>query len=64
MEFKYTPTSEEVRRERQRRYLEGWPVEKQLEAYSEAMMGRPGKQERMMEDFRRIREDVKYPGEE
>ena len=64
MEFKYTPTSEEVRRERQRRYLEGWPVEKQLEAYSEAMMGRPEKQERMMEDFRRIRADVKYPGEE
>lgn len=64
MEFKYTPTSEEVRRERQRRYLEGWPVEKQLEAYSEAMMGRPEKQERMMEDFRRIRSDVKYPGEE
>lgn len=64
MEFKYTPTSEEVRRERQRRYLEGWPVEKQLEAYSEAMMGRPEKQERMMDDFRRIRADVKYPGEE
>lgn len=63
MEFKYTPTSEEVRRERQRRYLEGWPVEKQLEAYSEAMMGRPEKQERMMDDFRRIRADVKYPGE-
>ena len=64
MEFKYTPTSEEVRRERQRRYLEGWPVEKQLEAYSEAMMGRPEKQERMMKDFMRIRADVKYPGEE
>lgn len=64
MEFKYTPTSEEVRRERQRRYLESWPIEKQLEAHSEAMMGRPEKQERMMDDFRRIREDVKYTGEE
>jgi hypothetical protein len=35
--------------------LEGWPIEKQMEAHSEAAMGRPEKLNEMTEDFAEIR---------
>jgi hypothetical protein len=50
-----TPSDDEVRAERRRRYLIGWPEREQLEAFSEAAMGRPEKLNRMTEDFAEIR---------
>ena len=51
---------DEVSAERKRRYLEIWPVEKQLEAHAEAAAGRPEKQNKMMEDFAKIREVLPF----
>lgn len=56
----HTPTRAEVQAERQRRYLEAWPVEKQMEAHAEALMGRGAKQNQMVEDFAKIREALPF----
>lgn len=60
MRVVHRPTRDEVAAERKRRYLELWPIEKQLEAHAEAAAGRPEKQSRMMEDFARIREVLPF----
>lgn len=60
MRYRYIPKKADVQAERQRRYLEAWPVEKQLEAYAEALQGRMGKQTQMMEDFAEIREAIPF----
>jgi hypothetical protein len=49
-----------VRAERRRRYLESWPVEKQMEAHAEAAMGRPEKLNEMLEGFAEIRRALPY----
>lgn len=56
----HIPTREEVQAERKRRYLEAWPVEKQLEAHAEALQGRQGKQKQMMQDLAAIREALPF----
>lgn len=56
----HRPTRDEVAAERKRRYLELWPIEKQLEAHAEAAAGRAEKQNTMMEDFARIREVLPF----
>lgn len=56
----HRPTRDEVAAERKRRYLELWPIEKQLEAHAEAVAGRAEKQNTMMEDFARIREVLPF----
>jgi len=56
----HIPTREEVQAERKRRYLEAWPVEKQLEAHAEALQGRPEKQTQMMHDLAAIREAMSF----
>lgn len=56
----HIPTREEVQAERQRRYLAAWPVEKQMEAHAEALMGRMAKQEKMLGDFAAIREALPF----
>ena len=63
MKVIHVPKREEVQAERQRRYLAAWPVEKQLEAHAEALRGRPGKQNKMLEDFAKIREALPFYGE-
>lgn len=59
----HRPTRDEVSAERRRRYLEAWPSEKQLEAHAEAAAGRPEKQNKMMEDFAKIREVLPFYGD-
>lgn len=60
MKIIHVPTQDEVRAERQRRYLDAWPIEKQLEAHAEALQGRLEKQSQMMEDFANIREALPF----
>lgn len=60
MRVVHRPTRDEVAAERKRRYLELWPIEKQLEAHAEAVAGRVEKQNTMMEDFARIREVLPF----
>ena len=60
MRINYIPSRDEVARERKQRYLERWPPEKQLEAFSEAAAGRPQKQNQMLEDFAEIRKALPF----
>ena len=60
MKVKYSPTHEQVVQEREKRYLALWPVEKQLEAYAEALAGRNEKQIQMLKDFAEIRKALPF----
>lgn len=63
MRVVYTPPPDVVREQRKQRYLEKWPLEAQLEALTEASMGRPGKLEKLREDLAEIRRTLPlYPG--
>lgn len=64
MRVEYRPTDDEVRARRKAEYLKRWPIEKQLEAHSEAVMGRPEKLRKMKEDFSEIREVLPFFREE
>ena len=55
MKIAYKPTPEEVRKNRQREYLERYPVERQLEALTEAAQGRPEKLNELMQGLAEIR---------
>jgi len=56
----YKPTPEEVRKNRQREYLERYPVERQLEALTEAAQGRPEKLNELMQGLAEIRGALPY----
>lgn len=60
MRVVHVPTREEVREERRRRYLAAWPVERQMEALTEAIDGRAEKQKQMLEDFAVIRKALPF----
>ena len=60
MKVIHIPTDTEIREERKKQYLAKWPIEAQLEAISEAAMGRTGKREAMLADFAWIRESLPY----
>ena len=55
MKIAYKPTPEEVRKKRQNYYLELFPVERQLEALTEAAQGRPEKLNELMQGLAEIR---------
>lgn len=63
MKIAYKPTPEEVRKKRKNEYLARFPVEKQLEALTEAAQGRPEKLEQMTADFARIRANLPFSHE-
>ncbi len=56
----YISSHEEISEQRKKNYLNAWPIEKQLEAYSEALLGRTEKQEQMLKDFAEIREALPF----
>ena len=60
MKIAYKPTPEEVRKKRQKEYLERYPVEKQLEALTEAAQGRPEKLNELMQGLAEIREALPF----
>lgn len=62
MKVTHIPTPEEIRERRRTEYLTQWPVERQLEALSEAAMGRPEKLEQMKRDLSDIREVLPFDG--
>lgn len=63
MKIAYKPTPEEVRRKRQKEYLERYPVEKQLEALTEAAQGRPEKLDELMQGLAEIRGSLPFAKE-
>ena len=60
MRIAYKPTPEEVRNKRQKEYLERFPVERQLEALTEAAQGRPEKLNELMQGLAEIRGALPY----
>lgn len=64
MKVRHRPSDDEVRRRRQTEYLARWPVDKQLEAHSEAAAGRPEKLAAMTADFAAIRKSFPFTAPE
>ena len=60
MKIRYEPTHEEVRKKRQEEYLKQFPVEIQLEALTEAAMGRGDKLDKLVEGLAEIRKANPY----
>ena len=60
MKAVHIPTPEEIRERRRREYLARWPVERQLEALSEAAMGRPERLDEMRRGLLEIREALPF----
>ena len=61
MKIVASKTREQIAEERKRRYLEAWPVHRQMEALTEAAAGRPEKLERMQAEMAVIKESLPYP---
>lgn len=59
--FSFGEDSETVRKERRSRYLEQWPIHRQLEAYKEAAEGRKVLLEQMLKDLAEIKATLPYP---
>lgn len=55
MKIDYRPTPDEVRRRRKERYLSDYPIETQIEALTEAAMGRPDKLNELLQGLAEIR---------
>lgn len=64
MKIIHQPSDDEVRKRRQAEYLARWPVDKQLEAHSEAAAGRPEKLAAMTADFAAIRDTFPFTAPE
>ena len=60
MKIAYKRSRERVSQLRQEAYLRLWPVEKQLEAITEAANGRTEKIDRMAADFAAVRDSLPY----
>lgn len=61
MKIRLTKSRDEISAERQRRYLEAWPLEKQMEAHAEAADDRPQKINQMLADLAAIKASLPYP---
>ena len=60
MKIAYKRSRERTSQLRKEAYLRLWPVEKQLEAITEAANGRAEKIDRMAADFAAIRDSLPY----
>ena len=63
MKIKYKPTSAEVRKNRKEEYLSKYPIEIQLEALTEAAMGRTTKLDELVKGLSVIRESLPFSEE-
>jgi len=64
MKIKYKPTSAEVRKNRKEEYLSKYPIEIQLEALTEAAMGRTAKLDELVKGLSDIRRTLPFVKEE
>lgn len=63
MKINYKPTSAEVRKKRKEEYLSQYPIEIQLEALTEAAMGRTTKLDELVKGLSNIRETLPFSKE-
>ena len=64
MKIKYKPTSAEVKKKRREKYLSDYPIDTQLEALTEAAMGRTTKLDELVKGLSAIRESLPFSEEE
>lgn len=64
MKVTHMPPADEVRERRKKAYLEKYPVEVQLEAITEASLGRPDKLNELVKGLSEIRESLPFCGGE
>ncbi len=60
MKISYRPTVEEVKKKRKEEYLKQYPIEIQLEALTEAAMGRTAKLDELVKGLSDIRESLPF----
>lgn len=63
MKINYKPTSAEVRKKRKEEYLSQYPIEIQLEALTEAAMGRTAKLDELVKGLSDIRDSLPFSEE-
>lgn len=63
MKINYKPTAEEVKKKRKERYLSDYPIDAQLEALTEAAMGRTAKLDELVKGLSDIRESLPFSEE-
>ena len=64
MKVTHKPPDDEVRERRKKAYLARYPVEIQLEAITEASLGRPDKLNELVKGLSEIRESLPFCGGE
>ena len=64
MKISYRPTVEEVKKKRKEEYLKQYPIEIQLEALTEAAMGRTAKLDELVKGLSDIRRTLPFVKEE
>lgn len=63
MKLTYRPTKERVQENRKKAYLKSFPIEAQLEALTEAAMGRTAKLDELVKGLSDIRETLPFSKE-
>lgn len=63
MRIEYRPTPEEVRARRKEAYTKAYPLEAQMEALTEAALGRTEKLEELKKGLSKIRESLPFAEE-
>lgn len=63
MKITYSPTAEEVKKKRKEEYLKQYPIDAQLEALTEAAMGRTTKLDELVKGLSVIRESLPFSEE-
>ena len=63
MKIKYKPSKEETKRKRKEKYLSDYPIDMQLEALTEAAMGRTAKLDELVKGLSVIRESLPFSEE-
>ena len=64
MRVEFKPADEEIRERRRRAYLERYPIGDQMEALTEAAMGRPEKLNELTQGLAEIRDALPFAKEE
>lgn len=64
MKIVHKPTEDEIKAARASKYIQLWPITKQMEAYAEEAMNRPEKLQAMLKDFTEIREKFPFANKE
>ena len=60
MKISYKPNADEVKKKRKEKYLSDYPIDTQLEALTEAAMGRTAKLDELVKGLSDIRDSLPF----